>query len=59
MVKKGDNLSLIAERFGVPLPTLFLWNDLTRGEHIHPGDRLIIYPASEKANEDGGSAAIR
>jgi len=52
VVKRGDNLSLIADRFGVPLPTLFLWNDLKRGEPIHPGDRLIIYPASERTTED-------
>jgi len=59
VVKKGDNLSLIAERFGVPLTTLFLWNDLTRGEPIHPGDRLIIYPASEAADENDNPAATR
>lgn len=49
VVKNGDNLSLIAERFGVPLPALFLWNNLKINEPIHPGDRLIIYPDKEKA----------
>ncbi|MCK9275247.1 MAG: transglycosylase SLT domain-containing protein [Syntrophales bacterium] len=43
-VKKGDNLSIIADRFNVPLPALFLWNDLEIDEPIHPGDRLLIYP---------------
>ncbi|MBN2687900.1 MAG: transglycosylase SLT domain-containing protein [Deltaproteobacteria bacterium] len=44
VVKKGDNLSLIAERFGVPLPALFLWNNLKAADPIHPGDHLILYP---------------
>jgi hypothetical protein len=44
IVKKGDNLTAIAERYNVPLPSLFIWNRLKINEHIHPGDRLIIYP---------------
>ena len=43
LVRKGDNLSSIAERFGVPLPSLIIWNRLDPRAHIHPGDRLIIY----------------
>jgi membrane-bound lytic murein transglycosylase D len=52
-VKKGDNLSTIAERFGVPLPALFLWNNLKLNEPIHPGDRLIIYGNTEKIPAGG------
>jgi membrane-bound lytic murein transglycosylase D len=48
IVKQGDNLSIIADRFGVPLPALFLWNNLKTDEPIHPGDRLIIYPNAKK-----------
>ncbi len=44
IVKKGDNLTTISERFNVPLPSLFIWNRLKLKQHIHPGDRLIIYP---------------
>lgn len=44
VVKEGDNLSSIAERFNVPLPALIIWNRLKKNEHIHPGDRLVIYP---------------
>ena len=44
VVKAGDNLSSIAERFGVPLPALIIWNRLGKKKHIHPGDRLVIYP---------------
>ena len=44
IVKKGDNLTAIAERFNVPLPSLFIWNRLRVSQLIHPGDRLIVYP---------------
>ena len=44
VVKPGDNLSLIAERFNIPLPVLIIWNKLDITKNIHPGDRLIIYP---------------
>jgi LysM repeat protein len=43
IVKKGDNLSLIADRFNVPLVALLIWNKLNLRAHIYPGDRLIIY----------------
>jgi membrane-bound lytic murein transglycosylase D len=43
VVKAGDNLSAIAERFKVPLPALMIWNRLAKNKHIHPGDRLVIY----------------
>jgi membrane-bound lytic murein transglycosylase D len=46
VVKAGDNLSAIAERFNVPLPALFIWNRLGKNKHIHPGDRLVIYSDS-------------
>jgi membrane-bound lytic murein transglycosylase D len=44
IVKQGDNLSMIAERFGVPLLALVLWNGLDVTHPIHPGDRLVIHP---------------
>jgi membrane-bound lytic murein transglycosylase D len=43
VVKDGDSLSAIAEKFQVPLPALILWNRLKLREHIHPGQHLIIY----------------
>jgi membrane-bound lytic murein transglycosylase D len=43
VVKEGDNLSAIAERFNVPLPALIIWNRLKLREHIHPGQHLVIY----------------
>ncbi len=43
VVKEGDNLSNIAERFNVPLNALIIWNRLENKKHIYPGDRLVIH----------------
>ena len=43
IVKKGDNLSSIAERYDIPLMNLIIWNRIDIRRPIHPGDRLIIY----------------
>ena len=48
VVKEGDNLSTIAERFNVPLPALIIWNRLEDKKHIYPGDRLVIYPENDE-----------
>jgi len=45
VVKKGDSLTRIAERFNVPLPALLIWNRLNLRSTIHPGDELIIHKA--------------
>jgi len=47
IVKEGDNLSLIAERFGVPLAALIIWNRIDMRRPIHPGDRLVVYRQPE------------
>jgi LysM repeat protein len=47
VVKKGDNLSHIAEQFDVPLAALLIWNRLDLKRPIHPGETLIIYPKDE------------
>ena len=52
IVKAGDSLSAIAERFNVPLPALYIWNRLSKKRHIHPGDRLVIY--SDTFELEGG-----
>jgi len=44
IIKEGDNLSSIADKFDVPLAALIIWNRLDLNKAIHPGDRLIIYP---------------
>ena len=47
VVKNGDNLSYIAEKFDVPVAALLIWNRLDFRRPIHPGDRIIIYPKDE------------
>ncbi len=42
-VKKGDNLTIIAERYDVTLPALMAWNGLSPTSYIHPGEKLVIY----------------
>jgi len=42
VVRKGDYLSGIAERFNVPISDLLRWNNLRRNSQVHPGQRLII-----------------
>jgi hypothetical protein len=51
IVKKGDNLSSIADRFNVPLPALIIWNRIDLKRPIHPGDRLIIFGKEMKLDE--------
>jgi hypothetical protein len=46
VVKRGDNLTLIADRFGVSLSSLLIWNRINAKDPIHPGDRLRIYNAN-------------
>jgi len=43
IVKKGDNLSTIAQRYDIVLSSLMAWNDLNPNSYIHPGEKLVIY----------------
>ena len=52
-VKSGDNLSVIAARFNVPLPALLIWNGIKPNRHIHPGDILVIYTENAENEEEG------
>ena len=44
IVKPGDSLSGIAEKFDIPLAALLIWNRVGLNQTIHPGDRLVIFP---------------
>ena len=46
IVREGDNLSQIANMFGVSVNTIFWANDIKRGSLITPGQTLIILPVS-------------
>ena len=52
VVERGDNLSLIAERFDVPLSALVIWNRLDVKRPIQPGDRLIVFSNALKSGEN-------
>jgi len=43
LVQKGDNLSTIAERFNVPVKAIMIWNDITNGKKILPGNKIFIF----------------
>ena len=53
VVKEGDNLSNIAERFNVPLKALIIWNRLEKKKHIYPGDRLVIHSDEIEEKNNG------
>lgn len=44
VVQSGDSLSVIADKFKVPLAAILIWNRLDMSRTIHPGDRLVVYP---------------
>lgn len=46
-VQPGDHLTAIAERHGVSLNHIILWNRLDPRRPIHPGDTLILYAPPE------------
>ena len=50
VVKKGDTLTSIAERFNVPLSALIIWNRLDPRAHLRPGDQLVIHRIAVKSN---------
>jgi hypothetical protein len=50
VVKEGDNLTTIAERFDIPLPALLIWNRLDGKKPIYPGDRIVIYPSPAESD---------
>jgi len=50
VVKKGDTLTSIAERFNVPLSALIIWNRLDPRAHLRPGDQLVIHCIADKSS---------
>ena len=52
VVEQGDNLSLIAKRFDVPLSSILMWNRLDIRQPIQPGDKLIVYSGTRISNHD-------
>ena len=52
VVKKGDSLSGIAQKFEVPLAALLIWNRIGINKVLHPGQRLVIFPAAAGRKTD-------
>jgi hypothetical protein len=46
VVKEGDSLTGIAQKFEVPLAALLIWNRIGINKVIHPGQRLVIFPSA-------------
>lgn len=55
-VQRGDNLTSISRRYGVPVETLRQANNLN-GSTIHPGDTLVI-PGVPSDSPAAGAAAV-
>jgi membrane-bound lytic murein transglycosylase D len=49
VVRRGDTLSRIANKFRVRLSDLLGWNDLSSRSVIKPGQRLVMYVADTRA----------
>ncbi len=52
VVRPGDSLSAIAERFDVPIQALRIWNRIDLRKPIHPGDRLVVRPSEADLSEN-------
>jgi LysM repeat protein len=52
VVKEGDSLTGIAQKLEVPLAALLIWNRIGLSNVIHPGQRLVIFPASGGRKSD-------
>jgi hypothetical protein len=57
-IKKGDNLSNIAARFNVPVKAIMIWNGITNGKKVTPGDKLIIFSKNQKSENNNGHKAV-
>ncbi|MBP8131131.1 MAG: LysM peptidoglycan-binding domain-containing protein [Candidatus Hydrogenedentes bacterium] len=42
-VRRGDNPSIIADKYGVSLDDFLKWNGLTRRATLHIGDEYVVY----------------
>jgi len=43
VVRRGDSLSSIAQRFRVTVPKLLEWNEVTVDDVLQPGQRLVMF----------------
>ncbi len=45
-VKEGENVSIIAEKFGISVNTILWANDISRKSVVKPGQEIIVLPTS-------------
>jgi membrane-bound lytic murein transglycosylase D len=58
-VRAGETLSSIARRHGIPVSTLARLNNLSPGDPISRGQRLIIKASARRYRDEGGSPGRR
>lgn len=51
-VRKGENLSLIADRYNVSLAELYAWNGLNSRSRIYPGQKIKLYKENDSKQTD-------
>lgn len=51
IVKPGDSLNKIADRYKVLLRDLKIWNNIGASNHLHPGDEIIVKQINYEARE--------
>lgn len=54
VVRRGDNLHVIARRFGVSVADLTSWNDMRQDATLYPGTKLTLSPKGERIGEAVG-----
>jgi hypothetical protein len=50
VVKRGDNLTTIAEQFNIRVTALINWNQIRSRDRIYPGKRLVIFKKKIRRN---------
>lgn len=55
VVRRGDTLGHIAERYGTSARTLRQWNGVRYGEYIYPGQKLVVPIGSGRGGAGSGS----
>lgn len=58
-VRKGDSLWTIARRYGVSVKRLRGWNGKTRGNLLHPGQKLVVWQTPAVATASGDPYLVR
>ncbi len=43
-VQKGEHLTMIAQKYKVPLAAILIWNHIDYRKPIYPGDTIIVFP---------------